>query len=302
MALPLGEVQDHLLGQLARGQLLLLVGAGASRWAGLPSWREVAITLAEELVPVLRERVPQAGRRFAPPRRDDAVGMETLLRIPETYRALLGAERLESRLAQLFDTGGVDPTRLPLHRELVRLARYVPAVYTTNFDDLLERSFAAAGWRVQVVASAEDLRGWRFDPSGKGRYSPRFPVYKLHGTLNRPGSMVIGESDFLRRSDLASHPIDLRFCSDVVGRELLLVGYGFQDPNLRWIWAKLRDLAVPPRAWFLELGRSSDLDRVSAELEGMERIDLEVTDPVHPPELLAFLGSLAARCERELGD
>ena len=46
-------------------------------------------------------------------------------------------------------------------------------------------------------------------------------------------------------SDLAANPIDLRFCSDVLGLELLLVGYGFNYPNLRWICAKLRALEVP---------------------------------------------------------
>ncbi|HEX9050530.1 MAG TPA: hypothetical protein VF841_08370 [Anaeromyxobacter sp.] len=74
----------------------------------------------------------------------------------------------------------------------------------------------------------------------------------------------MSESDFLRRSDLAANPIDLRFCSDVMGRELLLVGYGFNDPNMRWIWAKLRDLEVPPVGWFLELGDRATLDQGAA--------------------------------------
>jgi hypothetical protein len=37
------------------------------------------------------------------------------------------------------------------------------------------------------------------------------------------------------------------------------------------------------------------------EMESIVRIDLESDDPDHPPELLDFLGSLAERCERELG-
>jgi hypothetical protein len=112
---------------------------------------------------------------------------------------------------------------------------------------------------------------------------------------------VVGESDVLRRSDLAAHPIDLRFCSDVMGRELLLVGYGFADPNMRWIWTKLRDLEVAPVGWFVELGTSTDLDRATMELERIVRVDLQSDDPQHPPELLDFLGALAERCERALG-
>jgi hypothetical protein len=297
----LAAVQERLFARLARGQLLLLVGAGASRWAGLPSWREAVCALAEDLVPALRRRVPGARERFLPPGDGERVPVEALLRIPEAHRFLCGEARLLARLSSLFDTSGIDPAELPLHRELVRLSAFVPAIYTTNFDDLLERSFACAGRSCQVVAAPEDLKRWQFDEEGGGRYAARYPIYKLHGTLGRPGTLVVAESDFLRRSDLASNPIDLRFCSDVMGRELLLVGYGFNDPNMRWIWTKLRDLEVPPVGWFIELGTSTDLERVAMEMDGIVRVDLDADEPDRPPELLAFLRALADRCERELG-
>jgi hypothetical protein len=256
--------------------------------------------LAEDLVPALRARFPDARERFLPPGPDERVPVEALLRIPEAHRRLRGEARLVERLAELFDTSRIDPATLPLQRTLVRLASFVPAIYTTNFDDLLERTFAWAGVSCQVVAGPEDLKAWRFD-AADGLPVPRFPVYKLHGTLGRPGSLVVSETDFLRRSDLAANPIDLRFCSDVMGRELLLVGYGFNDPNMRWIWAKLRDLEVPPVGWFLELGASSDLERATMELDGIVRVDLEAEDADRPRELLDFLRALADQCERELG-
>jgi hypothetical protein len=294
------RVQDQLFHALARGQLLLLVGAGASRWAGLPSWREAVCALAEDLVPALRRRVRTARERFHPPGPRDSVPVEALLRIPEAHRSLRGDARLVEKLSELFDTSRLDLAHLPLHVAIVRLSRFVPAVYTTNFDDLLEKAFAFAGRSFQVVAAPEDLHRRQLDRVG-GRFVPRFPIYKLHGTLSRPETLVVGESDFHRRSDLASNPIDLRFCSDVMGRQLLLVGYGFNDPNMRWIWTKLRDLEVPPVGWFLELGSSTDLERASMEMDRIVRIDLEAADPERPRELLELLGALAARAERELG-
>ncbi len=296
----LSAVRDRLFSSLERGQLLLLVGAGASRWAGLPSWRDAVCALAEDLVPMLRARFPDARQRFEPPGRGDRVPVEALLRIPEAHRRLCGEARLMERLSELFDTSAIDPGDLPLQRTIVRLSQWVPAIYTTNFDDLLERTFEWAGRSCQVVAGPEDLKRWRFDV--RGAPVPRFPIYKLHGTLGRPGSLVVSESDFLRRSDLAANPIDLRFCSDVMGRELLLVGYGFNDPNMRWIWAKLRDLEVPPVGWFLELGASTDLEHAAMELDGIVRVDLEAEDIERPRELLDFLEALADRCDRELGD
>ena len=75
----------------------------------------------------------------------------------------------------------------------MRLSPFVPAIYTTNFDDLLERTFAWAGKPCQVVAEAEDLHRWQVDRVDGARFVPRYPIYKLHGTLDRPGSLVIGE-------------------------------------------------------------------------------------------------------------
>jgi hypothetical protein len=36
-------------------------------------------------------------------------------------------------------------------------------------------------------------------------------------------------------------------------------------------------------------------------MDRIVRVDLHAADPDHPPELLAFLGDLVERCERELG-
>lgn len=292
-----GDAKDRLFHRLARGQLLLLVGAGASRWAGLPSWREVVAALAGELVPALADHVPHAKERFRPPEPDGRVPFEALLRIPDAYRFLHGDERLVERIGALFDTSGVDPASLPLQQLLVRFAPFVPAIYTTNFDDLLERSLQATGRSCQVVAEARDLDAWQYDEID-GAYVPRFPVYKLHGSLDRPSTLVLGASDFQRRQGLASHPIDLRFCSDVVGREVLLVGYSFSDPNVRWLWTKLRDLGVLPVAHFLEVGTSTDLDVAYFLKDRVYRVDLRAADRERPDELVEFLDALLERCRR----
>ena len=262
---------------------MLLVGAGASRWAGLPSWREAVCALAEDLVP----RSARAGPGRAGTVRAARAGRAGVARgaAPACRRrtASCAARRGSSRSSARSSTRArIDPARLPLHQRLVRLAPFVPAIYTTNFDDLLERTFAWAGRPCQVVADAEDLRRWQFDEVD-GRYVPRFPIYKLHGTLERPA--LAGDRG-VRTSCAAPisprNPIDLRFCSDVMGREILLVGYGFNDPNMRWIWTKLRDLRVLPVGWFLELGASTDLERATVAMDRMVRVDLNASDPDAP--------------------
>jgi hypothetical protein len=299
VALPtdLDPVLDHLAGRIARGQLVVLIGAGVSRWAGLPTWKEAMCTLAHDLVPALRVAVPDAAARFEPPSPHDPVPVDVFMKIGETFRRVCGDDRLVERLRSIFDASRIDVRRLPLHALLVQLSEHVPAFYTTNFDDLLERSFAARGKGFQVVAEAKDLDAWQYDRIGD-RFVARFPIYKLHGSLDRPRTIVLGESDFQSREGLASHAIDLRFCSDVVGREVLLVGYSFSDPNVRWLWNKLRELGVLPVAHFLELGTSTDLDVAYFLEKRVHCIDLHARDRDGPRELLDFLGALLGRCGR----
>ncbi|HET7754488.1 MAG TPA: SIR2 family protein [Anaeromyxobacteraceae bacterium] len=298
--MPLGRdvepVLDHLADRIARGELVVLVGAGVSRWAGLPTWKEVACALAKELAVELERAIPDAPLRFTPPDPREPLSTETLIRIGEAYRFVLGEERLVEALRGLFRTDHLDRRDLPLHQLLVRLSDHVKAIYTTNFDDLLERAFAAAGKSFQEIVEAKDLHEWKYDRAGR-RWRPRYPIYKLHGSLDRPGTLVFGESDFQRRSDLAANPLDLRFASDVVGRELLLLGYSFSDPNVRWLWTKLRDLGVLPLACFVELGESTDLDLAYFLKDRVTRVDLRAQDREHPRELLELLEKLLARCE-----
>ncbi len=292
---------ERLVAHAARGELLLLVGAGASRWAGLPAWREAVCELARELVPALRRAVPDAAVRFEPPGPGEPLSVEAYLKIAAAYRHVCGEERLVATLGRLFDSSWIDAGALPLHRLFVELADFVPAIYTTNFDPLIERAFAAAGRSCQVVAEARDLHSWQVDRVGRA-FVPRYPVYKLHGTLERPRTLVLGETDYHRRTDLAANALDLRFCSDVVGRALLLVGYSFSDPNLRWLWTKLRDLQVLPTGYFIELGESSDLDIAYFEKDQMVRVDLRVADRDDPVELLDFLGAVLDGCRREVAE
>ena len=82
----------------------------------------------------------------------------------------------------------------------------------------------------------------------------------------------------------------------MVGREVLLVGYSFSDPNVRSLWSKLRDLDVLPVAHFLELGISTDLDVAYFLGKRVRRIDLHAQERESPRELLAFLRALLERC------
>jgi len=75
---------------------------------------------------------------------------------------------------------------------------------------------------------------------------------------------------------------------------LVMVGAGAS----RWaglpIWTRLEDMGVQPRAWFLELGDSSDLDIAWCRGHRIRRLDLHAGDWSRPAELVEFLAALTA--------
>lgn len=117
----------------------------------------------------------------------------------------------------------------PLHRALSQL-ELCKIFYTTNYDDFLERALKIHNREVTVIASERHM----------GRVSDQTQVVKFHGDLNTPESMVLSESQYERRTRLETQ-LDLKLCSDVLGRALLFIGYSFRDPNVAYLFRLVTD-------------------------------------------------------------
>jgi class 3 adenylate cyclase len=209
----------------------------------LPSGGELARLLAE------RARYP-----------DPADG--DLLRISQYVDAMLGAGRLYGYLRSVFN---VDYPPNSLHRFLASLPRLLrerglpqQLIITTNYDDLLERAFAAAGEPYDVVwyeAKKGSLRGRLLHRPPDGEPVPielpnkytalsldeRPVVLKLHGAVDRVDpkrdSYVITEDnyiEYLSVGDIGPQiPMTLR--ERMADSHFLFLGYSMRDWNLRVI-------------------------------------------------------------------
>jgi hypothetical protein len=103
-------------------------------------------------------------------------------------------------------------------------------LYTTNFDDFVERSLAMYGRAYQAVAIEEHMR-----PSPSTT-----EVVKFHGDWNHPDRMVLTESDYEKRMEFRSM-MDRRLWSDLLNRSLLFLGYSFRDPNVAYLFRQVKE-------------------------------------------------------------
>ena len=120
----------------------------------------------------------------------------------------------------------------PVHAALAALD--TPLVYTTNFDNFLERAFKLHGKPTRVVANEKNL----------AEEKRAVDVVKFHGDLRLPDTMVLSESHYERRLRLED-PMDHKLRSDLIARAVLFLGYSFRDWNVAYLLRLFNDQHGP---------------------------------------------------------
>lgn len=205
---------DQLAREIREGRVILFAGAGLSQPLGLPSWHEFITHMAREL-------------GFDP---DVLVGPTAdYLQIAEFYRIRKGSiGGLRSWMDKSWNVSDDVIRASKVHSQIVELG--FPFIYTTNYDNNIERAFELSGRKFSKVASVLDI-------SSAKSHLPH--IVKFHGDFSDDTSLVITESDYFERLEFES-PLDLRLRSDALGRSILFVGYSLKDVNLRLLLYKLK--------------------------------------------------------------
>jgi len=212
------------------GRILPFVGAGASmnvNWRGAdgrdlrgPSWDE----LVDQAARMLGVEEPELLRMRGSP-----------LQILEYFRAKKGSfAPLTNWLHFNMQPPDESLQASGLHTALAALNR-CSAMYTTNYDDFLERALRLTGRTVRVVASERDM-----GHGGAVGVTATTEIVKFHGDFNHPEDMVLSERDYEERLRLRS-ALDLKLRSDILGRAILFVGYSFRDWNVAYLFRLAND-------------------------------------------------------------
>lgn len=242
----LPAIPERLLLAHARGQVLFIAGAGISRPAGLPDFRQLVVDVYEGLdaavhavirnsddadsisaadLARLVDRQVAEIQRFKRRDYDVALGMLER-RLDDVSR---GDSQVRTRIVERLRTSGGRPA--PIHHALMRLAHRGngPVIVTTNFDTLLEDT-APRTRRPATYALAGIPRPSRRDDFGG--------VLHIHGVLpdtdRRAADLIVTDHDFgeayLRRRAVADFIYDAARLY-----HLVLVGYSADDPPMRYL-------------------------------------------------------------------
>lgn len=251
---------DPLIKAVRERKCVLFVGSGLSSMAGYPSWSQLIDRLVTEA-----KRVPSArieGLDAIEERRD-------YLMLAEFARETLGAsdyaEILKDELGR-----AVPPTAA--HR-LIAATDY-RGIITTNYDRLFEivipqvRSWAPNTFTHEAVSLM-----------GSALYNPELFLFKMHGDLASPASIVLSSRDYERLILLSPH-VRALLMGVFLNYKLLFVGYGLRDPDFNLILRELtlifenyvpKHYALVPNAGTFE--RDHLLRHMNIELIGYDPAD-----------------------------
>lgn len=254
------HVPRDLIARYKEGRLIPFIGAGISMSV---SWK--TSDGKSHRGPSWGELVDQAGRMMG----FDDPG---LLRVRGSDLQILEYYRIKNH-QQLADLRNwfFSEMRAPdealrdseVHTALAQLTN-CGLIYTTNYDDFIERSFAIHG-RTAYPVAIESHIAEALKKQTNGTMTDAVEIVKFHGDLSNPERMVLSESDYERRLKLAEVE-DQRLRSDVLGRAILFLGYSFRDWNVSYLFRIVNDqfgplpLAATGRRAYIVVADPSDFE------------------------------------------
>jgi len=194
----------------------IFIGAGVSMGAGYPSWKVLLKEIGDELG--VRSDDVHDLTALAQWSIRKAAGKTQVLKV---IRDEIAPDRAIPEVLDII-------ARLPCRN-----------LWTTNYDRLIERSFAAIGRPIDPVSSARDL-------SIRSRAGAT-RLFKMHGTVDNLNDIVISTDDYeLYRVNRGSFLTVLQ--AHMTSFSMLFVGLSFTDPNVRHVLAMIRESfsASPP--------------------------------------------------------
>ena len=206
--------KESLFEAISKVEVVLWVGAGLSLYAGLPSGAGLREILYEGLTPLEKEEV---GKNL------------DLSHLADEICTLKGNRNyIIQTLKNTF-------TRDFLSTETHKIISQIPHfrnIITTNYDSLFESVYGSG--KLNVIFS--DNHTPYID-------AKKVNLFKIHGDLSNPDSIIITESDYNNffSKDTEQNTIWSVIKGIIATKSILFIGYGLEDTNIQVIFNKIRN-------------------------------------------------------------
>lgn len=134
-------------------------------------------------------------------------------------------KRVRTRLNQLLvDEYDRDVLVTENHKLIAKLP--IETVWTTNYDQLLEKALREAGKTYDAKVTTAN-----FSTTKRGR---DVTIYKMHGDSTQPQDAVLTKEDY-ELYNITRNAFTNALKGDLVNKTFLFLGFSFTDPNIDYI-------------------------------------------------------------------
>ena len=201
------KIPQELVDNLKSDDVVLFIGAGISMNGGLPGWSELFRPLSDAV-------------GYSWP--SDNLTTDHLLTVAQYYENKNGRNALLSYLMKSLDSTNKRPSEI--HGLIAQLPPRM--IFTTNYDDLLERTYREKGQKINLIV--ENLE-FAFSKEKD------IKIVKLCGDITRPSSIIVTKRDF--NIFATSHSGVLSKLRNMLeAKTVLFLGYSLKDPFINQIW------------------------------------------------------------------
>lgn len=208
------SVYENLVKKIRNNEIILWVGAGFSKYAGLPLGGELIEKIKEDLTEEERESIEY---------------INLLPDLAEEYVQMRNRIDLIKLLKKELDKN-VEVNKLSAHQAILRIPQ-IKNIITTNYDCLFEKVFNDD---MEVISKNSDIS---FISDEK------INLFKIHGDFNNKENIIITRSDY---TNFFNQKINSLLWNEVKSlmakKTILFVGYGFGDQNVDFIFKNICDI------------------------------------------------------------
>ena len=243
----------------------ILVGAGLSRGVGYPGWSDLLENVSADLGLDDMDDLPLLAQYYIYQHSDSE--LQDLIR-----------ERLR-----------YDPPLEPgaSHKFLAKLP--LAEIWTTNYDDLIERAIGDAS---DIYVEDSDLA----QPRGVSGCR----VYKMHGSLSHPSSQLVIARDHYEQYSHTHQRFWTLLQASFLTKSFLFLGFSFDDPNFEQVFLAARHPRDDMyRQHFALIRRPQDqreLSRFEYRLRDLRKVGISVGAIDDHCEIEPLLKQLEVRC------
>ncbi len=281
------EIPKELIERIADGSVTVFIGAGLSQGAGLPGWPR----LLEQMMAWGKENhvvFSEADEKEL----KTSIRKGELLWVADELRERLGKTAFHQFMLEIFQQSKPQPT------DAHRLLPAIPfsSVLTTNYDRLLEKVYEDS----YKDASFHSFTHRDYPELAMAIRRGEFYLLKLHGTIDRIETIVLGSSDY--REVMYENKAYRQFLKTLFStKTILFLGFGLTDPDFNFLLEELKTTFndyIGPHYALMNSIEATPLKRQRFEKDYHIKILPYNPSGPHHPEVIEFLTKLPEQVKK----